>query len=342
MTDNAPTLEDWRRLYAAAARIKETAPWEWMTEKDIFGVQNRETDELGFVSVMGMMGEHYAVSLYLGPDGLYGFWDFEESGPFASPEGLLQIPQLQASFEDRDQLREKDRKIIKDLGLKFRGRHAWPMFRSYRPGFAPWFLEAEEARFLAHALEQTPDVALRFREDPSLLETTADRGYLVRVPRQGSGALAWEDRRVTVPPPEPAPILIGMDLQLIEQLKRLPPSRLRLEMDFFMFPTLITGEGPRPYYPYMLMAVEAQSGMVLGSEMMKPDPSLEAMWGLIPFTVASLFDSMDVVPGEVAVRSELLWQLLGRLAQELGFKLRQSFTLPALDAAKDFLLDRFV
>ncbi len=28
-----------------------------MTEADIFGVQNPETDELGFVSVMGMLGE---------------------------------------------------------------------------------------------------------------------------------------------------------------------------------------------------------------------------------------------------------------------------------------------
>lgn len=62
------------------------------------------------------------------------------------------------------------------------------MFRSYRPGFAPWFVEAEEARFLAHALDQLADVAPRFREDPSLLE--APGGYLVRAPRGG----AWEDR----------------------------------------------------------------------------------------------------------------------------------------------------
>ncbi len=37
-----------------------------MTEGDVFGVQDPDTGELGFVSVMGMLGEHYAVSVYLG------------------------------------------------------------------------------------------------------------------------------------------------------------------------------------------------------------------------------------------------------------------------------------
>src|SRR5919199_91997 len=176
------------RLYASAVRVKALAPWEWMTEADVFGVQNPETDELGFVSVMGMLGEHYAVSLYLGSKGLYEFWVFEEIGHLASPEGLLEIPQLQASFENRNELHNKDREVIKELGLKFRGRHAWPMFRSYRPGFAPWFVEAEEARFLTYALDQLLDVAPRFREDPSLLESS-DESYLVRAPRREGGTL---------------------------------------------------------------------------------------------------------------------------------------------------------
>jgi len=37
-------------------------------------------------------------------------------------------------FEDRDGLDKQDREVIKKLGLKFRGAHAWPMFCSYRPG----------------------------------------------------------------------------------------------------------------------------------------------------------------------------------------------------------------
>jgi hypothetical protein len=131
-----PDTREWRRLYEATVRVKGISPWEWMTEADVFGVQNPETGELGFVSVMGMLGEHYAVSLYLGSEGIHGYLNLQELGPFADPEALIQIPQLQASFEDREQLDKRDREVIKELGLKFRGRNAWPWFRSYRTSFS--------------------------------------------------------------------------------------------------------------------------------------------------------------------------------------------------------------
>jgi hypothetical protein len=87
-----PGFQEWRRLYESAVRIKEISPWEWMTETDIFGVRSPETGELGFVSVMGMLGEHYAVSLYLGSEGIHGFLNLQEMGPLADPEALIQIP----------------------------------------------------------------------------------------------------------------------------------------------------------------------------------------------------------------------------------------------------------
>lgn len=342
MTENSPTLEEWRRLYHAAIRVKEIAPWEWTTETDVFGVQDPETDKLGFVSIMGMRGEHYAVAVYLGPQGLYRFWAFEDTGPLAPPEALLEIPHLQASFENRSELRKQDRETIKQLGLKFRGRHAWPMFRSYRPGFFPWFLEAEEACLLTYALEQVIDVAPRFRKDPSLLAPVDEQSYLVRVPRQRGDSLTWRDHILDVPPPEFPTISLVMDIQALEKLKRIPPSRNRLEIDFFMFPASIGERGARPAFPYMLLTVDAQSGMVLGSELLTADPSLEAMWGLIPMNVVYQLARFGIVPGEVRVRSGLLFELLRPLAQELRFKLKQSKTMNSLDSAKEFLLQRFM
>jgi hypothetical protein len=73
-----------------------------MEEDDIFGFQMPETGELGFVSMMGTLGEHYAVAIYQGTRGLEGFWNMHETGPDLSPEVILQVPQLQASFEDRE------------------------------------------------------------------------------------------------------------------------------------------------------------------------------------------------------------------------------------------------
>jgi hypothetical protein len=341
MAENRPSIEEWRQLYEAFIRVKEMAPWEWMEETDVFGVQDPETGKQGFVSVMGMLGEHHAVAFYLGAKGLYGFWDFHDVGHFEMPEKYFEIPQLQASYEDRDELKDKDRAIIKQLGLKFRGRQAWPLFRSYRPGFYPWYLEAGEAHLLTHVLEQTLDVAPRFKEDPSLLDPFDDDRYLVRAPSQNGGTLTWEDRIVRVPPPEPAKIPIAIDVQTLEKLKRLPRSQHTIEIDFFMMRSVIHEKGARPYFPYMLLVVEASRGVILGTELLSPEISLEAMWGSIGAHVLKSLAGVRIVPQQISVRSELLLGLLQPLANELGFQLRQSPFLPGLDPAKEALLERF-
>jgi hypothetical protein len=342
MAENMPTLDEWRRLYAAMIRVKEIAPWEWMTETDVFGVQSPETDELGFASVMGALGEHFSVAVYLGPKGLYDFWEFENAGPSAPAEHIVEISHLQASFEDRNQLHNKDRQIIKEMELKFRGRNAWPMFRSYRPGYVPWFLEAHEARFLAVVLEQVLDVTPRFREDRTLLEPPGQDRYLVRVSQQQDDALYWEDRIVEVPPPAPRSIPLAMDIGALEHLKQAPRSRSTIEIDFFLFPARVQEQkGTRPIFPYTLMIVDAQSGFILATELLHVDPSLESMWGQIPAYVVTQLARTGLVPARVTVRSALLVQLLEPVAEELGFKLSRSDRLPSLDPAKEALLQRF-
>jgi hypothetical protein len=337
MDKKAPTLDEWRNLYEAAIGIKELAPWQWMSETDIFGVQNPETGELGFVSVMGAVGEHYAVAVYLGALGLYKLLNLEQAGPFAEPESMLEIPELQASFEDRRMLRDEDRRIIKELELKFRGQNAWPMFRSYRPGFFPWFLEADEVRFLTHALEQTLDVTARLRTDSSLLETPDEESYLVRVPHQKGDALVWEDQVVPVPPPEPVSITLLMDEEALEEARQLPPSRYTFEMDLFLLPSPVKEKkDERPYFPYVLLIVH-EDGIVLGSELLPPDPSLESMWELVPMNAVQQLARIGIMPREIRVRPGILSQLLRPLAGDLGFRLREKDHLPKLDPARKSL-----
>ena len=201
------SAEDSRLLFERMGQLRTMAPWGWMEETDLFGVQDPETGEIGFVSIMGMAGEHYAVAVYQGARGLYGFWHLQESGPFLEPQDVFNTPQLQASLEDREMLELADRNLIKALGLKYRGRHAWPMFRSYRPGYAPWYIEPAEARFLAHVLGQVLLVAPRVQQNPSILEPGGDTDYLVRVAQQRDDDLVWRDEMRSIAPPP----LIGLD-----------------------------------------------------------------------------------------------------------------------------------
>ncbi len=340
MSNSTPELSQWSRLYEAAIRVKEMAPWDWMSETDVFGVQDPESGEMGFVSVMGALGEHYAVAVYLGPSGLYSFWNFQELEPLALDEDFMAMTHLQAAFENRSELTEQDRDLIKKLGLKFRGRQAWPMFRSYRPGYFPWYVETQEARLLTFALEQTLNVAPRFKEDPALLTPGDNTDYLLRAPQEKEGALAWGDQVVNVPPPEPAAISIAMDIPVLKTLKAVPMSRASLEMDLFWLPMRIGERGTRPQFAYMLLVVESESGMVLGSELLGPGPTLDEMYGAVPLHVVRLLAQIGIVPREIRVRSPLLLQLLQVLTDDLRFELVHSYHLPMLDEAKEFMTQR--
>lgn len=340
-TYEEPTLEEWEALYQAAIRVKELAPWQWMEEMDVFGVQDPGTDRLGFVSVMGMLGEHFSIATYLGASGLYSFWDFVEHADTAPPEALLSIPHLQASFEDRGELTDRDRKVIKQLGLKFRGRNEWPMFRSYRPGYFPWHVEAPEARFLTRVLEQTLHVAPRFKQNPDLLTgEDADR-HLIRVGREEGEELVWEDRIMRIEPPEPKEIHFKIDTTLLEELRGVSHRSADLEIDFFMLPVFIGERGARPACAYNLMIVDGGSGMILGHELLQCEPSLEEMHGRIPHIIMQRLAGLDVLPEQVWVRSDLLYVMMDFLGQKLGFEVHYTEDLPALDEARNFLMQTF-
>ncbi len=115
-----------------------------------------------------------------------------------------------------------------------------------------------------------------------------------------------------------------------------------LEMDLFMFPTPIQAEkSVRPVFPYMLLVVDAGSGMVVGTDLLEPVPSLEAMWGLVPLAVTRQLAGLGFRPEQVTVGSELLSSLLQPLAESSRFELERAPFLPALHEAREALFEAF-
>lgn len=336
-----PSLDEWRRLYQAATAFREAAPWRWMTETEIFGVQNPESGEIGYGSIMGMLGEHLALAVYLGSEGLEGFWRLEEDRD-VEPSFVLEVPQLQASWVNRDELQREDLEVIKALGLKFRGQGAWPLFRSYMPGYFPWFVTSEEARFLTLALEQGLEIAQRVRENRSLLAPLRQGPHLVRTPEQQGETLVWRDEWVKPPPPQPRPLPPTVAEADLATMRQLPHRKMTVEADLFLMPSPIKEkEDPRPYFPYNLMMVEARSGVILGTDLLTPKPSLDDMWAKAPETFLKMFHSLGSLPTEVAVHSDRLYELLKPVADGLGIRLTRKHSLLALEQVKA-VLEQFI
>jgi hypothetical protein len=330
MTTESPTLEQWQQLYQLMIEIKQLSPWQWMYEAEIFGIQSSPDQEPNFISIMGARGEHFAISVYLGLKGLGLFWQMEQAEPRLTQELILQVPQLQASFEDRDILTDKDRQVINRLGLKFRGAHAWPQFRSFRPGFFPWYIENWEAEILIHALEQTLVIAPRFRQNSVIFHQIKRDKYLVRV-KQGD---TWQDSIQYIPSWTEGPFQVNIDENTLARLKAAMPGDAVFEVDLLMLDTLIKDKlSDRPFFPFVLMLAEQKSGFITTSDLLIPLPSLATMRENIPSVLAMILAD-SIPPKELYVKDELLFQLLQPLAQEVGLTLKKVSRLRYLDPAQ--------
>ena len=328
---NPPSLEQWKRLYELMDEIRELAPWEFMYEDDIFGVQFPGTDNLGFVSVMGSLGEHLAIAVYIGKKGLEGFLAMEEMGDSLPADVVLQVPQIQAAFEDRELITPEDRKIMKQLNLKFRGAKAWPQFRSFRSACVPWYLEREEAQMLIHGLEQLMDVAPRFENDPDLLEPSEPDGkYLVRVHENKK----WVDSSQKIRFPADPPLQLKINIDALNALKSMSKQNSIVEIDIRMLEEALRDEEfDRPFFPFMLMLAEKQSHMILGVDLLPPLPSLEEMWELIPAKVTEVLANY-LLPKELQTKNPMIALLLSPLEKELGLKVNLVSRLPTIEHAQ--------
>ena len=66
---------------------------------------------------------------------------------------MLEQNCLVCNFGDREEMEAEDRAVLKQLGLRFRGRGQWIYFRYMIPGQFPWFLDAGQAELLTSALQ---------------------------------------------------------------------------------------------------------------------------------------------------------------------------------------------
>lgn len=334
--DDLATADECRVLYDLMDDIKELAPWDWMEEVDIFGVRHPDTSDLGFVSVMGMGGEHYAISVYFGAEGIYGFESLQRKGPAMGPEDILEVPQLQASFEDRDLLEERDLDQIKELGRSYQGRNAWPMFRFYEPGYAPWFITSEQVTMLRYALEQLLEVAPRVDEDPGLLLTDEKYTYPVRE-QNDSGE--WVDTEVSVSPPEPRKVAVRVDSKLVEEAKKLRRSSATFQASFFMVPVPIGDpDNERTKFSYGLLLLDPVTGQVAQFDLLQPDPTIEDMLGGLFNTMVKILIEAGKRPRSILVASDRLENHLKPLRSQLDIKVKRRSQLPEVEMARQALI----
>lgn len=267
-----------KSLYQAAEAFCRARLWEVLRDDELYAV--RFTDgSTGYCCVMGHAGQHFALSLYQGEEGLSTYYALqslqEESDPLRTFEALHGQDCVMCSFEEETALDARDTEELRGLDVVPEEADKWPMFRQYRPGRLQWFLEdAGEAERLRQALEA--GVALRGRMDQVLQMAGATKNTPAR--EKAMAALGFGEASM----PLLLPAEEGYQYQRLEAPQELPVrcstpmleepflvARLKKQKtlpetawvcDLVMLPTPIPGEPP--FFPTAMMILDAEEGFL--------------------------------------------------------------------------------
>ena len=315
--------EIWIELYQAAGRLRELAPWQWMYDTDLFGVEDPQTGLQGYCCILGMAGEMFGMALYRGKRGLASYEQLQETNvdePIGWASSAFGQDCLMISFGPRGDLEPEDLQRIKRLGLKFRGKTHWPDFKDYSPGLMPWNIEDEsQAQFLALAIEQAIGVAERCKVDQDLLDHVEDSASCILMRQQHSDG-HWRDNWLPLEGQNLENIqpLEANQLYLRSNLSIIPRKDMVWLADIFYFPSPIQ-ENPdtRPYFPQVFLLVDLDTQRVIGHELFSPNSIHEQLQE----TFVKSIKELNMLPSILVVPSIEIMELLVPLAKEANIQL---------------------
>ena len=327
-----PTMQQWRDLHLSFREFCRITPWRWLNDTDVLAIEHPSGEYTGYCAVMGSAGYEYGVTVFVGHEGLSGYMALmtDEVEP-ESPDAFVRMKSLSAVLADRESLDATDRATIRRLGLRYRGRGRWPLFRSTAPGFAPWYLDASQTVFLTAAIGNVIDIASRMAGGELALYSDADPSLiLTRVLKDG----AWRDEwKLFKPSPPPAPVPAYPDPERLHRLAQSKPLGSRVwELSIFYLLSPIQEKGTRPYLPTMTLAVDRDSGFIVHTEILGAGPSVTERQAVL----VGLLETADMLPAEIVADTETTARLTDSITGLLGIRLAVD-TTPALDEAKDAL-----
>jgi len=260
-------VEEARPMYEAANRFKAQSSWKWMSSSHIFGVQDPESDQIGYCSIMGNGGEMFGMAVYFGGEGFNFLVDLINGDIDQHPMYLQHC--LLLSFDQRSELSAQEYKQLKQLGYSYRGRNAWPTFQLYEPGYVPCPIFSDKhMRFFATCIEQAIEVANEVRNEPDILFPEDGVHILTRVPSSRSSQRTWKSQWIAPHLDHNNEAVDELTLPnefYIEKIRRIPAKHDCLwEFGNFHLP-FATKDKERDYFPKVMLVTEPSSGLILHS-----------------------------------------------------------------------------
>lgn len=326
------TIEQWKELYEVATRLKEMKPWEKFWDLDIIGIREGAEEETVFYSILGRGGGCYGIVVYEGYEGLNHFMMLTMQESLNLPVDYVMGSQkcLTCYWGNRDELSEKQRKTIKELGYKYRGKNQWLYFLSFEPGYYPYNLDQDEVVRMTNYFSNL-ELALQYYEQEQV-EVDFENGEMFYF-KFGRDKKTWSFGAESLPFTSfQFRNLLITDDELLTDLKEVPKCNAVLEVDIAVLGVSVNDKKfKKPANPTAYMIADALSGVMLKCELQEPDD--DAMVSLAEEIIGFIFHYG--APEEIRVSNILVEASLEQICEVCKIKLRRVKRLQAIDEFRE-------
>lgn len=327
-----PAAQEWARLYKLSQELSEMKPWEDFADVELVTLEMPDEQRV-YVTIMGQGGETYGISFY---EGLEGLWDFSliaGGEQMDIPMEYIMFIQnnLTCYFSDREELSREELQLIRELGLKFRGRNKWPQFVSMKEGYFPYPPDQEEVQRMTVYMEALIGAVTLFRAARPKVDYDASESFVYTWDEaSGSGRgkvealpqerLGWE-----------VPELLDLEVQRLKKAKR---TQETIEVDlFFLHAALQDEQAGRPANVRALLIADHRSGMLLDHATALPGEAPRVMMERV---LQYILDRG--APARIMTRNPMMASYLEEICEISSIELTQDWSLPAIDEAMDSFL----
>lgn len=324
----------WERLYALAGQLDRLDPWSWMGLADCFGVQTPTMTEPCFVTFGGQSKAFRNIRFLIGWKAFYDLVTRMADPSRQVASWLLEIRMDELLFVNAELLFEHEKRFLTTLNRPAGPAFETPVFRSIIPGYHPWLPDAQERSLLESALYQTFGMAMRVEGDGLLLKNRFPREILVRRQnRKGD----WRDVWMPVKEIGDDEVEVRIDSKRLAALKAKPMRPITIQLDLVFMPMTIHPDGQRPQTAYVLLAVDAETGLIAAGELFQATAGIPQMWAMIPGRLLEIFERLGGCPEAIEVCGDRMANLLRPLGEFLPFKMVRRERLAMLEKAREHL-----
>ena len=262
-------LTIWHELHDTTKAWNDLKPWEYFKCNDWIKI-DFENEETIYCTIMGYDNKCIGLSIYLGDKGYEDLCSIITKPIDDTVTTYMMYDQTCLTFYmgDREEVPPKQKKLIKDLGFKYRGRGNWPYFLSYKKRFSPYHINDNQAFTIIRVMKKLMEITNLYINNK--IDVKFDENEIIHAYQKKDN---WSYEPLCLPTPVDKFCAIEIaDKSILEQASLAPNNHRRLIIDLVYMKFSITeNDFDRPINPLMFIVLDEETQMIMATHFLSPD-----------------------------------------------------------------------